>query len=107
MVHDGFTVTELVSCEDLGFCKKGQAKEHIEKGTFASEGKLPINPDGGLLSFGHPLSATGIRMLYEIYKQLQGKAAPSCQLSNVEIGLAHSIGGEYPNVSSVAILSTR
>ncbi len=101
-VHDCFTLTELLTYEDLGFCKKGEAKDHVDSGTFEIAGDLPVNVDGGLKSFGHPVGASGLRMIYEIYKQLQGKAGPR-QLKKMELGLAHNIGG-FPQVSSVAIL---
>src|SRR5439155_1384738 len=73
-VHDCFTLTELLAYEDLGFCEKGAAKEHIKSGTFELSGELPVNTDGGLKTFGHPTGATGVRVIYENYKQLQGKA---------------------------------
>lgn len=101
-VHDCFSLTELLTYEDLGFCKKGEAKDYVDSGTFELKGELPVNTDGGLKSFGHPVGASGLRMIYEIYKQLQGKAGPR-QLKKVELGLAHNIGG-FPQVSSVAIL---
>jgi len=78
--------------EDLGFCEKGKAKEDIDAGTFTMEGELPINTDGGLKCFGHPVGASGLRMIYEVYKQLQGKA-DARQLKNPELGLTHNLGG--------------
>jgi acetyl-CoA C-acetyltransferase len=91
-VHDCFTLTELLTYEDLGLCEKGSAKEHIATGTFTLEGELPVNTDGGLKTFGHPTGATGVRMLYENYKQLQGKAGPR-QVKNATVALTHNIGG--------------
>jgi len=91
-VHDCFTITELMTYEDLGFSPRGRARDDVEAGTFALDGALPVNPDGGLKSFGHPIGASGIRMCYELYKQLQGKAGPR-QVKNVELGLAHNLGG--------------
>ena len=67
-------LTELLAYEDLGFCEKGSAKEHIAAGTFELGGDLPVNTDGGLKTFGHPTGATGVRMLYENTLQLQGRA---------------------------------
>ena len=75
-MHDCFTLTELLTYEDLGFIEKGAAKEHIAAGTFALGGKLPVNTDGGLKAFGHPTGATGVRMIYENVLQLRGKAGP-------------------------------
>jgi acetyl-CoA C-acetyltransferase len=91
-VHDCFTITEATIYEDLQFSPRGKAKEDIEAGTFALGGELPINTDGGLKCFGHPLGASGLRMMYEVYKQLQGKAGPR-QVKNPSIGLTHNIGG--------------
>ena len=102
-VHDCFTITELTIYEDLGFSPRGQAKDDIESGTFSLEGDLPINTDGGLKCFGHPIGASGIRMIYEIYKQLQGKAGPR-QIKNPTLGLTHNYGGHPPwGVAAVAV----
>lgn len=91
-VHDCFTITEMVIYEDLGFSPRGKAKDDIDADFFTLEGGLPVNPDGGLKSFGHPVGASGLRMMYEIYKQIQGKAGRR-QLKRADIGLAHSLGG--------------
>ena len=92
MVHDCFTINELISYEDLGFSPVGRAQEDIDKGFFERSGSLPVNTDGGLKCFGHPTGATGLRMIYEIYKQIQGKVGAR-QIKNVSIGLTHNIGG--------------
>jgi acetyl-CoA C-acetyltransferase len=91
-VHDCFTITEATIYEDLQFTPRGRAKEDIEAGNFALNGELPINTDGGLKCFGHPLGASGLRMMYEVYKQLQEKAGPR-QVKNPSLGLSHNIGG--------------
>ena len=91
-VHDCFTISELLLYEGLGFCEKGGARAEVNAGTFTAEGELPVNTDGGLKSFGHPIGASGIREIYEIYKQLQGKAGGR-QLKNPVLGLAHNEGG--------------
>jgi acetyl-CoA C-acetyltransferase len=91
-VHDCFTCHELILYEDLGFSPRGRAKDDIEAGTFKLTGELPVNTDGGLKCFGHPLGASGLRMMYEVYKQLQGKAGPR-QLKNPRLGLTHNLGG--------------
>ena len=101
-VHDCFSLTELLSYEDLGFCAKGEGKEHVEAGTFTLEGELPVNTDGGLKSFGHPTGATGVRMIYENVLQLQGRAGPR-QVKDVELALSHNIGG-HPTACGIAIL---
>jgi len=91
-VHDCFTCHELILYEDLGFSSRGKAKDDIEAGTFKLTGELPVNTDGGLKCFGHPLGATGLRMMYEVYKQLQEKAGPR-QVKNPRLGLTHNLGG--------------
>jgi acetyl-CoA C-acetyltransferase len=101
-VHDCFTLTELLTYEDLGLCEKGSAKEHIANGTFALDGELPVNTDGGLKTFGHPTGATGVRMIYENYKQLQGKAGDR-QVKNASLALSHNIGGA-PQACGISIV---
>ena len=92
MVHDCFTITELIIMEDLGFSPRGQASSDVANGAFALEGDLPVNTDGGLKCFGHPIGASGIRMIYEVYQQMQGKAGGR-QLPKADLGLTHNLGG--------------
>lgn len=101
-VHDCFTITELLIYEDLGFSPRGKGPEDVLKGTFALNGELPVNTDGGLKTFGHPIGASGLRMIYEVYKQLQGKAGPR-QLKKVDTGLVHNLGGAPPGNYTVTI----
>ena len=91
-VHDCFTPTELILYEDLGFAPRGHAWQDVLDGTFTLEGKLPVNPDGGLKSFGHPIGASGLRMMYEMWLQLRGEAGPR-QIKNPKVGLTHNLGG--------------
>ncbi|MBI3954350.1 MAG: acetyl-CoA acetyltransferase [Chloroflexi bacterium] len=91
-VHDCFSITELIICEDMGWAPRGKAPEYVMNGVFDLEGELAVNPDGGLKCFGHPIGASGVRMLYEVYKQLQGKAGPR-QRKNPTLGLTHNLGG--------------
>jgi len=91
-VHDCFSITEAVTMEDLGFSPRGKVRDDIESGFFDLDGKLPVQPDGGLKCFGHPIGASGIRMLFEMYLQLQGKAGPR-QIKNPKLGLTHNLGG--------------
>ncbi|MFC1943981.1 acetyl-CoA acetyltransferase [Chloroflexota bacterium] len=100
-LHDCFSITELLTYEDLGYCEKGRAREDVEAGSFTLEGDMPVNTDGGLKSFGHPIGASGLRMIYEVYKQLQGKAGPR-QLKKVDIGLTHNLGG-FPGRFACAV----
>jgi acetyl-CoA C-acetyltransferase len=102
-VHDCFSFHEFILYEELGFSPKGKAREDVEAGTFTLNGELPVNTDGGLKCFGHPLSASGLRMTYEIYKQLQEKAGPR-QVKNARLGLAHNAGGAIGSLNvSVAV----
>ncbi|MDG1946066.1 MAG: acetyl-CoA acetyltransferase [Halioglobus sp.] len=101
-VHDCFTMTELLTYEDLGFIAKGAASEHITSGTFELSGELPINTDGGLKTFGHPTGATGVRMIYENVLQLQGRAGER-QVAGATMALSHNLGGA-PQTCGLAIL---
>ena len=104
VVHDCFTSTEMLLYENLGFSPEGKAKEDIDSGFFELSGELPVNTDGGLKCFGHPVGASGLRMTYEVYKQIQGKAQlPERQLKNVRLGLSNTFGGP-PQAAAVAIL---
>jgi len=110
-VHDCFSITELVTMEDLQFSPRGRAAGDVDAGRFELSGEQPINTDGGLKCFGHPLGASGIRMLYEEYKQLQGKAdtllnpgKPSRQIKNPTLGLTHNLGGTPPQATISVII---
>jgi acetyl-CoA C-acetyltransferase len=91
-VHDAFSIVELIAYEDLGFCKKGDAKELIRKGHTSLNGKLPANTSGGLKARGHPISPTGIAQIYEIVNQLRGKCGER-QVSRRNYGMTHNVGG--------------
>jgi len=103
-VHDCFTSTELLLYELLGFSPEGKAREDIDSGFFGLGGGLPVNSDGGLKCFGHPVGASGLRMTYEVYKQLQGKAqSAERQLKDAKLGISQTFGGP-PQVAAVAVL---
>ncbi len=103
-VHDCFSITELVIMEDLGLSESGQAPFDILDGRYDAEGDIPCQIDGGLKCFGHPIGASGLRMLYEVYLQLLGRAGPR-QLKDPQFGMTHNLGGApHSNVSSVAII---
>lgn len=91
-VHDCFTWTELSNIEDLGFCAKGEAPGMVHEERTTLRGDIPINPSGGLKSFGHPIGASGVRMIYECVTQLRGQCGER-QVANPELGLAHNVGG--------------
>lgn len=91
-VHDCFTPTELVIYEDLGFSPRGQGWKDVLDGTFELDGKLPVNPDGGLKSFGHPIGASGLRMIFESWLQMRGEAGER-QIDDPKLGLSHNLGG--------------
>ena len=80
--------------EDLGFSKRGEGWQDILDGAFDLNGRLPVNPDGGLKSFGHPVGASGLRMMFELWLQFRGEAGQR-QLADPKIGLVHNMGG-YP-----------
>ena len=97
-VHDCFTPTELVLMEDLGFAERGMGWKEVLAGTFDLDGELPVNPDGGLKSFGHPIGASGLRMLFECWLQLRGQAPDDRQIRSVtelgkKLGMTHNLGG--------------
>ena len=97
-VHDCFTPTELVLMEDLGFADRGSAWKKVLKGDFDLDGELPVNPDGGLKAFGHPIGASGLRMMFECWLQLCGNAPTERQIQSIQFGrnlaLTHNLGGQ-------------
>jgi acetyl-CoA C-acetyltransferase len=95
-VHDCFTPAELLIMEDLGFAERGAAWKEVLEGTFDLQGELPVNPDGGLKSFGHPVGASGLRMTFEAWLQMRGEAPPERQIeTDRKLALTHNLGG-YP-----------
>jgi acetyl-CoA C-acetyltransferase len=107
-VHDCFTPTELVLMEDLGFADRGTAWKEVLAGTFDLTGELPVNPDGGLKSFGHPVGASGLRMFFECWLQLRREAPSDRQIdTDRSLALTHNLGG-YPGemVSFVSVVGS-
>ncbi len=102
-VHDCFSITELVTMEDLGISAEGTVVNDILDGFYDADGGVPCQIDGGLKCFGHPIGATGLRMAYEVYNQLLGRADKR-QIADASIGLTHNLGG-WPSscVAGVAI----
>ena len=108
-VHDCFTVTELVLMEDLGFADRGTAWKEVLAGAFDLDGRLPVNPDGGLKAFGHPVGASGLRMLFECWLQLRGEAPEERRIPNPagKLGMTHNLGGGPGDcVSFVSLVGT-
>jgi acetyl-CoA C-acetyltransferase len=90
-VHDAFTIAEIVALEDLGFYEKGEAARAVENGETRLGGRFPVNPSGGLKSKGHPVGATGVGQLVEIFDQLTERAGPR-QVHGARVALAHNVG---------------
>ena len=90
-VHDCFTIAEIVDTEDLGFFEKGKGVEAVREGRTKRDGEIPINPSGGLKSKGHPIGATGVGQVAEVFEQLTGKAGERT-VKDARIGLTHNFG---------------
>jgi acetyl-CoA C-acetyltransferase len=104
-VHDCFSITELVTMEDLYLSKEGEGWKDVLDGVFDADGKLPCQIDGGLKCFGHPIGASGLRMIYENYLQLLGRAGARQRQTPPSLALSHNLGGmPSQNVSAVAIV---
>jgi acetyl-CoA C-acetyltransferase len=104
-VHDCFSVTELVTMEDLHISPEGGAVKDVMDGFYDHDGKIPCQIDGGLKCFGHPIGASGLRMLYEMYLQMLGRAGPRQRKDAPRFGLTHNLGGfPHQNVCSVSIV---
>ncbi|MEC3909113.1 acetyl-CoA acetyltransferase [Sphingobium sp. CR2-8] len=103
-VHDCFSITELVTMEDLFISKEGKAVNDILDGFYDADGQVPCQIDGGLKCFGHPIGATGLRMAYEVYSQLLGRTGER-QISSPSMGLTHNLGGvPYQGIACISIL---
>jgi acetyl-CoA C-acetyltransferase len=103
-VHDCFSITELVTMEDLFVSADGEAVKDVLDGFYDRDGGLPCQIDGGLKCFGHPIGASGLRMAYETYTQLLGRAGPR-QLDNPTLGLTHNLGGvPYLGIAAISVL---
>ena len=90
-VHDCFTIAEVVDTEDLGFFEKGTGVQAVREGRTARNGDIPINPSGGLKAKGHPIGATGVGQVVEVFEKLTGKAGERT-VKDAKIGLTHNFG---------------
>ncbi|MCG5238119.1 acetyl-CoA acetyltransferase [Xanthobacter oligotrophicus] len=103
-LHDCFSITELVTLEDIGLADEGTAWKRMLDGAFDVDGAMPCQVDGGLKCFGHPVGASGLRMLYECWLQLTGQAGER-QLASPSLALTHNLGGApAQNVCSITIV---
>ena len=104
-MHDCFSVTELVTMEDLHISPEGGAIKDVLDGFYDADGKVPCQIDGGLKCFGHPIGASGLRMIYEMYLQMQGRAGERQRKDEPRFGLTHNLGG-FPqrNVCAISIV---
>jgi acetyl-CoA acetyltransferase len=91
-LHDMFTILEFLQFEDLGFAEKGEGWKAVDEGRTERDGEIPVNTSGGLKSKGHPLGASGVAQVHEVYEQLTGEAGPR-QLDDPEVGLTCNVGG--------------
>jgi acetyl-CoA C-acetyltransferase len=104
-VHDCFSITELVTMEDLYISPEGGAITDVMDGFYDAEGKVPCQIDGGLKCFGHPIGASGLRMIYEMYLQMQGRADDRQMQKEPVYGMTHNLGGfPHQNVCSLTIV---
>ncbi len=104
-VHDCFSITELVTMEDLFISPEGGAVRDIMDGFYDADGQVPCQIDGGLKCFGHPIAASGLRMIYEMYLQMQGRAGQRQRAGEPTIGMTHNLGGfPHQNVCALTIV---
>ncbi|MBW1903275.1 MAG: acetyl-CoA acetyltransferase [Deltaproteobacteria bacterium] len=103
-VHDCFSITEMITVEDLHISPLGGAYEDIMSGFYDLNGKVPCQADGGLKCFGHPIGASGLRMLFAVYEQLLERVPPERKVEDVRLGLIHNLGGEpWKGVASIGV----
>ena len=101
-LHDCFSITEFVTYEDIHISPRGKAYDDVMSGFYDLDGKVPCQVDGGLKCFGHPIGASGLRMLYALYEQLLERVPDERKVKNARLGLAHNLGG-IPNYNVVSI----
>jgi acetyl-CoA C-acetyltransferase len=92
-LHDAFTINEIIAYEDIGLCEKGRGGKFIEDGRSEVGGEIPVNASGGLKAKGHPVGASGVGQIFEVYEQLTDKVSGSRRVEGAKTGLTHSMGG--------------
>lgn len=102
-VHDCFTVAEILMCEAAGFAAPGQGKDLVRSGETAIDGRIPVNTGGGLIGFGHPVGATGVKQPLEIYRQMKGKAGDYQVKGDLRFGVTANMGGDDKTVVSLVL----
>lgn len=100
-MHDPFNIAEIIHYEDLGFCEAGEGGQFVESGKSAIDGEVAVSPSGGLLAKGHPLGATGVAQVAELFWQLRGEAG-DYQVNGARVGLAHTVGGGVTKLEAAA-----
>jgi acetyl-CoA acyltransferase len=105
-VHDCFTIAELMMYEAIGLAEKGRGKELVLSGRTSLEGDIPINTGGGLIGFGHPVGATGIKQVAEIYRQMKGQCGDYQVPRDLQVGLTVNMGGDDRTVVSLVLENT-
>lgn len=100
-LHDAFASEEIIHYEDLGLCAPGEGVGLLRSGATSLGGKIPVNPSGGLLSLGHPLAASGVRVVCDVTDQLRGRSA-GAQVPDAKVGVAQMLGGVVTGLDAAA-----
>lgn len=102
-VHDCFAVTELLMYEAMGLAEPGKGAELLQSGATSLEGKIPVNTGGGLIAFGHPIGATGVKQVMEIYRQMKGKCGDYQMKKKPNLGITVNMGGDDKSVATMLL----
>jgi len=102
-VHDCFTMTELMLYEAIGWAEPGKGAELIKSGATSLKGKIPVNTGGGLVGTGHPVRATGVRQILEIFRQMKGQCGDYQMQKRPELGLTVNMGGDDKTIATMLL----
>merc|ERR1712217_871101 len=102
-VHDCFTITELLLYEAIGWAEPGKAVEFFKTGATSLQGKIPVNTGGGLVAFGHPVGATGVKQVLEIYRQMKGKCGDYQMEKRPNVGITVNMGGDDKTTAAMLL----